>query len=132
MILFVDDEPEYIENYEIALEESAFDVEAISDVDEALDFVKENKKKIDGIVLDIMMSFGHYFDEQETAQGTRTGISFYKKIREMLPKIPVFVLTNVSDHKVEEYFETQENCYYYYKKKPFEFAKFVRNKLGTS
>lgn len=132
MILFVDDEPEYIENYQTALEESNFDVEAIPDVDEALEFVKENSKKIDGIVLDIMMSFGQGFDEKETERGTRTGVVFYKRIRETLPQTPVFVLTNVSDPKVEDFFETEENCYYYFKRKPFEFAKFVRNKLGTS
>jgi DNA-binding response OmpR family regulator len=130
MILFVDDEPEYVENYEIALNESHFSVKTISDVDEALKFIDANPKIIQAIVLDVMMSFGTSFGENETDGGTRTGVLLYKKLRETLPTIPVFALTNVSDDGVKEYFEAELNCYFSPKRKPFEFAKFVKEKIG--
>lgn len=129
MLLFIDDEPEYIENYELALNDMGFEVNIISDIDEALNFIKSPPDDLEAIILDIMMSFGNSFDEKETEQGTRTGIYFYKKIRENLPQIQIFPLTNVTDETVKNHFEGDENCHFTFKKKPFEFAKLVKKTL---
>jgi CheY-like chemotaxis protein len=132
MILLIDDEPEYIKNYKIALEDERFQTELITNVDEALSFIHTRGRDIEAIILDIMMPYGDSFSGEETHGGTRTGTRFYGKIREVLPDTPIFILTNVSDENIEEQFSNDKNCSFHPKGKPFAFAEIIRNRLrGT-
>jgi len=129
MILLIDDEPEYIKNYKIALEDEKFQTELITNVDEALSFIHTKKSEIEAIILDIMMPYGDSFSGEETNGGTRTGARFYYKIREVLPNTPIFILTNVSDENIEEQFSNDKNCSFHTKGRPFAFAETIRNRL---
>ncbi len=130
MILFIDDEPEYTSNYEIALVELGFEVVTLIDVDDVFGFLDENHDSIECIVLDSMMSFGKRFSKAETENGTRTGVVFYREFRKIMPSTKVFVLTNVTDVKVETFFLDEPNCYFDNKSiKPFPFARKVKTIL---
>ena len=47
MILFMDDEPEYTSNYEIALVELGFEVVTLIDVDDVFGFLEQNHDSIE-------------------------------------------------------------------------------------
>ncbi len=109
MILFVDDEPRIMDSYKFHLE---FNLQAIgkelhffSKVDEAMGFYKNNFSELELIILDVMMPGGETFDFKETNGGIRTGFLFYKKIREDLPKIPIFIFTNSIEEEIKSEIE---------------------------
>ena len=129
MILFIDDEKRYVKNYIEELEEVGFEVNYINNVGDALEFIKSKEsKKIESIVLDVMMPSGKIFTNEETEEGLNTGIEFYKKFRDNFPNTKVFVLTNVSREDVRDFFEEQKDCFFARKDNimPVEFAKKVK------
>jgi len=134
MILFIDDEKRYVKNYIEELEEGkegeevGFEVNYINNVGNALEFIKsEESKKIEAIVLDIMMPSNGFFADDEV----EIGIQFYNECRKHFPDTKVFVLTNVSREDVREFFEKQKDCYFDRKDDimPVEFAKKVYQEL---
>ncbi len=132
MILFIDDEKRYVKNYIEALEEVGFEVNYINNVGDALEFIKsEESKKIELIVLDVMMPSGKIFTNEETDEGLNTGIGFYKKFRDNFPNTKVFMLTNVTRENVREFFEGQKDCFFDRKDDimPVGFAKKVKDIL---
>ena len=67
MILFIDDEKRYVRNYIEELEEIGFEVNYINNVVDALKFIKsEESKKLEAVVLDVMMPSGEIFTDEET------------------------------------------------------------------
>lgn len=102
MILLVDDEKRRMESYVEELRLSGYEVEIKSDVDSALDFFNENYKQIELLILDIMMPAGNVFENVDTKYGLRTGIIFYKKIRNLNLSLPIIIFTNVSNEAVEK------------------------------
>lgn len=95
MILFVDDEKRRMKSYVEELENSGYEVEFESDVDSALKNFKNNKDKIDLVILDIMMPAGDSFNNTQTENGLKTGICLYQEIRKQKEIIPIIILTNI-------------------------------------
>lgn len=131
MILFIDDEKRYVKNYIEELEkveEVGFEVNYINNVGNALEFIKsEESKKIEAIVLDVMMPSNGFFVDDEV----EIGIQFYNEYRKHFPHTKVFVLTNVSREDVREFFEKEKDCFFDRKEDimPVEFAKKVYQEL---
>lgn len=115
MILIIDDEQRYIQNYQEELEDIGFKTLLLGDVDEAYEALELRKGELEGIVLDIMMPYGTHFTADETLEGVKTGIKFYERIEPLVKDVPVFVLTNVSNPEVSDYFGDKLNCHFFRK-----------------
>jgi DNA-binding response OmpR family regulator len=94
IILFIDDEPQYIKPYTQAFEISDFNVKVFPNVDIAWDFICSHTDEILAIILDIMMPPGKLFDFDKTKEGLRTGILLVERLRELDERIPIVILTN--------------------------------------
>lgn len=134
MILFIDDEKRYSTIYVEAIEDEGHVVEFQKDVDEAWGFFDANADDIDLIVLDIMMSPGSTFGDEDTEGGLRTGLFFYERVREKAPDLPVVILTNASDEELIDRFRGEVRCWFRQKKNylPFEIAREVRRILALT
>jgi DNA-binding response OmpR family regulator len=132
MILIIDDEIRRFENYIYFLKKAGYEVKIIKNVDAALEFIYSNLDSIKLLILDIMMSPGNTFTDEETQYGLRTGIPFYRKIRERSKDMPIMVLTNVTDWNVSELFKGEKNCWFYTKEKclPSTFPAIVQEIAG--
>ena len=128
MILFVDDEPRELDSHRLELEMSGYGVVFESDVDNALQFIEENRDNIELLILDIMMPVGKAF-ENARHEGMRTGIDFYERIRKTFANLPVIIFTNVTDELVMGKFseENEANCWFLRKADflPYELAEKV-------
>ncbi len=133
MILFIDDEPNRVEVYARDLRMSGFEVLFKDSVDQALAAIQEEPALISLMILDVMLAPGESFEGEDTNEGLRTGINLYNRIRTIVPRLPVIILTNVTDEKVADWFQKQENCWFFRKKDifPFEFTEEVRKILGA-
>jgi CheY-like chemotaxis protein len=131
MILFVDDEKRRMDSYVQDLVLSGHEVEFKSDVDSALEFFADNRTQIKLLILDIMMPTGESFDDDQTRYGLRTGIAFYRKIREQNPSLSTIIFTNVSDENLAEEISIGSNVLFCQKDNflPFELEKEVRKIL---
>jgi CheY-like chemotaxis protein len=138
MILLIDDEPRGISSYKEDLQlelEPKYEVKYLKRVDDALRFFEEKAGQIDLIILDIMMPPGESFrDDKTTESGLRTGVSFYERVRKTAPKLPVIILTNVSDPRVLDRFNREANCWFLQKKDvlPFQLTETVVGILSPS
>jgi CheY-like chemotaxis protein len=110
MILFVDDEMREVRDYVNELEISGYPVVFMDDASEALEFFYNKSRKVSLLILDLMMPPGSNFEGMDTELGLRTGVCFFKKIREKAPDLYVFVLTNVSDDDVAKHFHSERKC----------------------
>lgn len=129
MILFVDDERRVMDSYSLELAICGYDVRFETKVDVAIKFFEAHLSEVELLVLDIMMPTGESFKNSSTARGLRTGLPFYKRVRQHAPQLPVVILTNVTDEGIEEYFKKEKHCWFLRKVDflPFEFAKEVNN-----
>ncbi|MDJ0657921.1 MAG: response regulator [Crocosphaera sp.] len=110
MILIVDDEPRRMEVYIEELKLSNYQVELAEDINEALDYFDKRQGEIELLILDIMMRSGKLSGEHGINGGLRTGIIFYKKIRDNNKSLPIIILSNfdkIDDQEVEQ--EIQNN-----------------------
>ena len=108
-LLFIDDDDLRTRSLREGLESiGGFDVEFIQEIDEALEFFKENIKAIDVVTLDIMMPhkdipeykkfvIKKYFSNNK--DGTFTGLKLMEQIHEIMEneklKIPFIILSVV-------------------------------------
>ena len=131
MILFVDDEGRYMDSYRAELMLAGYDVSFQKDVDWALPFLVEHLDDVELLILDIMMPPGQSFQDAETHGGLRTGVPFYEKIRELAPRLPVIIFTNVSDEQLAKRFRAEANCRFLRKENflPYELVATVREIL---
>lgn len=117
MILFIDDEPEYISAFAQAFELTDFEVSTITNLDEAWEYLKENKDEVDAIILDVMMPPGKLLNLEETANGLRSGIIFLEYLKELDEGIPVIILTNANKKNIEK---ISHRNYFIYEKKEID------------
>lgn len=96
MILFIDDEPEKLIEYDEALRETGFKVKWVEDAEEGMKCFLENISRIDAVILDIMMPPPAILGDGVTDFGMRTGIKILDRIREETENIPVMIFTNLS------------------------------------
>lgn len=127
MILFIDDEPHRMESYILELEISGYEILCESNVDKAWAYFQRNRGQVELCIIDLMMPPGSIFRNTYTRGGTGTGISFYKKIREISPDCPIIFLTNSSDASVFEEFEQEKRCLYLRKRDylPYELVDVI-------
>lgn len=130
MILIVDDEKRYIDNYMVELVICGYGDEVMlkTNVDAALHYLKENLAGIQLLILDIMMPPGESFRNSNAQLGLRTGVDFYERIRKDAPDLPVIIFTNVGDPSLEERFASERRCWFMRKTDylPHEFAEEVQ------
>ena len=128
--MFVDDERRVMDSYVLELALCGYEVDFETKVDVAWEFFEENVDKIQLLILDIMMPPGENFKHAHTTGGLRTGVPFYKQVRQRAPRLPVVILTNVTDENVEQFFSQEKHCRFLRKVDylPFEFAEEV-NKI---
>lgn len=128
MILFVDDERRHTDAYTQDLTRSGYEVVYHSSVDNAMHYFDANSAKIGLVILDLMMPPGDSFKDVDTDDGLRTGKHFYKRVREKVTKLPVIILTNVSDDDLRAEFERDKNCWYFEKEHylPYEITQEVK------
>ena len=101
MILFIDDEPHRLREYEEALCEEGFKVTWATDAEEGMKTFLAHQSKIDVIILDVMMPPPAVWGDAMTDFGMRTGLKLLERIREETECIPVMVLTNLSLSSVD-------------------------------
>ena len=113
MILFVDDERRIMDSYlqylRAMMAPHNYQVEFVSDIDEAVTFFERNLETLDLVILDIMMPPGKFTSER-TNGGLKTGLAFYEKVREVSKDLPIIIFTNFFDHEVDEKFRRDQNC----------------------
>lgn len=115
MIVFLDDEPERIQDYvEVVNREFPGQVSDYVDIKETLELVSDGN--VDVLILDIMMPPG-LLGMDKTEAGLRTGMVVYEKVRDMKQgaELPVIILTNVRNPNVVDYFQKQKNCWFFSK-----------------
>lgn len=127
-VLFVDDDPYGSDYYVKMLKTKKLDVHYVHKVDDALDLA--SRTNYDGVVIDIMMPKGEFFDELETSGGFRAGIALAIEMSNLQPDAWLIALTNSRAYDVEAWFK-QECCAYYCKAEvePEDFAAIVENIL---
>jgi len=133
MILFVDDERRRVSSYVEELEDSGYTIEFQTKVDDAWNYFEEHVDEIELLILDIMMSPGRAFQDEDTDGGLRTGVHFYERVRDRAPYLPVMVFTNASPEAMTERFRGEENCWYMPKTDylPYEIAREIRRILAS-
>jgi len=128
MILFVDDERRHTDAYTQDLIRSGYKVVYPPGVDNAVHYFDANSTQIELVILDLMMPPGKTFEHVDTDDGLRTGKHFYYRVREKVSKLPVIILTNVSEDDVRAEFERDKNCWYFEKEHylPYEITQEVK------
>ena len=129
----IDDEQRETNSYVDELRFSGYQVQFERDTDRAIQYLKNHLAEIELLILDIMMPPGQTLAKADTRNGLRTGVQLYALIREFAPDLPVLVLTNVSDHAVEEKLTRSANCRYLRKEDhlPFELVEEIRQFLTS-
>jgi len=120
-ILFVDDESREMDSFRLELVMTGHEVAFKTKTDDAWKYFEENLAGIDMLILDIMMPSGSLLNDEDTENGLRTGILFFQKLREKEPRMPVVILTNVSDKSVADWFNDQPRCVFLRKEDVFPF-----------
>ena len=101
-ILFIDDDMRRMQWRIKYLELEGYEIVKAETVGEALEKAKLLKSEIGLVILDIMMPGNGIFKKEETQGYTRTGRLILNRIKEILPSIPIIILTIVEDEEFEE------------------------------
>jgi CheY-like chemotaxis protein len=113
VILFVDDEIGQFENDVENLTRAGFEVHPAASVDEAMTFLNERHRDVEGIICDIMMPHGAFFNGADTREGLRTGVKLFEWVRARWPEIPFIAFTNISwDKPLWDHLRKQPRCLY--------------------
>ena len=130
MILFVDDEPFYVDSYVDDLKDAGFDVLSQKRIAAAMKAFEEQQAQVDLIIIDIIMPSDGVVDD--TQGDLRTGFAFFDWVRHRSPNLPVIVLTNASASDVDQKFVAQPRCRLVRKDQclPFELVQHVQELLG--
>jgi len=131
MILFVDNEKEYVENVISEAESLGLEVRFCGDVDEALAVLSSAGASIEAIVLDVMMPHGASFSGSDTGDNMVTGLKLLTRIREKGVAVPVVLLTSLEPERapVEKFAVEYPPCTVIRKrdKWSFEIAECIRD-----
>ena len=85
----------YMWYYENALRESEHPYTVVRTVDEAVALLRTDPSKFDVVSIDIIMPTGDIFADEDTSNGTMTGITLLKWIVSQRLSVSVIVLSNV-------------------------------------
>ncbi|GBF82112.1 response regulator [Aphanothece sacrum] len=137
MFVIVDDELERMRVYIEELQLCNYQVELVGNIDDALEYFDKKKEQIELLILDIMMASGQLSREPGINGGLRTGIVFYKKIRENDKNLPIIIFSNLSqinDQEIEEEIENNPRSKFLQKIEtlPYQFVEEVKEMLSLS
>lgn len=100
MILFVDDDAVYIQDYLDELEEppNKYPVHHEHNIDKAFEFIIKNSQDIKLLVLDMMIPSGNLLKGKDNDNGRRTGRLFVEELkkRKDLKSFPIIFFTHVN------------------------------------
>jgi CheY-like chemotaxis protein len=132
LVLLVDDDRLAVPLYKEALEVKGFAVKQCFDADSALSFVRDKKSEIGVIVLDIMIPPGKTYENLDTGEGLKTGVFLYDTLRQILPDVPIIVLTNVTeDETLNEFRQRGVNFWQKASLLPSRLVKLVSKAVGS-
>jgi CheY-like chemotaxis protein len=130
MIVIVDDEKRYMDNYILELVLSGYNdrVRLETDVDAAMRYIEGNLSSVELLILDIMMPPGQDFDNNTAQSGLRAGVEFFDRIRKLSGSLPVIIFTNVGNAALASRFEQEKHTWFMRKTDyfPHEFAHEVQ------
>jgi CheY-like chemotaxis protein len=134
VILYVDDEPSYVDDYIEVLRASDYEVVTERNVDQAWKSFEENLAGIQLLVVDLMMAPAAPFNAADTHGGLWTGVRFFEMARAKAPQLPIIILTNLHDDQIEQRFRSDERCRFLLKENtdPFELTDQVKRLLTDS
>ena len=119
-ILWLDNDPAYLETYEEALRESGFEVTLTTTVTAAERLLA--KEKYDLLILDVMIptkseAEENFYPPETTDSGLKTGLLFYRRMKARLDeqRTPVLVMTvrldsGILDEFVDAGLERENFC----------------------
>lgn len=136
IILFIDDENRGMESYyqELRLEfKNQYEIKFINDIDKANQFLEQNPKNIQLIILDVMMPLGEIFKSIDADDGLKTGIRFYEKIRQDFPQLLIIMFTNYFNEELETKINADQNSLFLHKEDylPFELTDEIKEILKS-
>ena len=112
-ILFIDDEPEFVDPQVVALEEAGYEVTLESAPDAAVALLQE--RDFDLIILDLIMPPRRRDRErgEQELDFAETGVKLYREIRDELGivDIPIIFLTVVRDQDIRREIRRRERKY---------------------
>lgn len=134
MIMFVDDEPFFIDSYVESLRASGFDIEVFKRISAAQAYFEQHESEVRLIVTDLLMpSRGAFEESEEDALGdTDTGMLFVKWIRNRGSSTPIIILTNKTAPDIDVWSATQKACKVLHKGpqcSPFRLEAIIRESL---
>jgi CheY-like chemotaxis protein len=130
MIFFVDDDRRYIKDYIEELTSRRYEVEHRYNIDDAFTEIIENHKKIELLVVDMMMPPGDLLEDRDHENGKRTGMLFVKKLEEEIGEIefPLILFTHVNIERLN----TQCRRYQKEDHTPDEFANIIEKIINKT
>ncbi len=140
MILFIDDDgPVYLKRYKEAVEaRTGHGVQwatGATTVEDALWWVRAERKQIKLVILDIAMAGGTVFPNEVTKGGKITGLLLYDRIRQLAPELPVLIFTQMPDLSLPDRFGggREKLCWFAYKPdyEPDDLAALVATILAS-
>ena len=132
MIAFVDDEQRLVGAYLDELKAAGLEVHSYGSLDRASEFFQKSARQVELLILDVMAPPGSAFKNVDTREGLESGLRFYEHVRLLRPDLPVVVLTNSPDPKVEQKFASEKTCWFLRKSQclPFELANLIKKILA--
>ena len=103
---------DYMWNYAKALEEAGYQVTAVNSADDALSLLETKDPRFDLTILDVMMPPGRRFRDKAHLKGMRTGIHLALRIAEIIPDLPIVILTNSRDPEIQNRLGDVRNVYH--------------------
>jgi CheY-like chemotaxis protein len=94
-VIHLDDDILISEFYREELDDKGFEVRLMHRVSECFDELKK-AEVWDALILDVMMPHADHaeFDYSQSDDGLLTGVLITRKVRELYPDLPIFILTN--------------------------------------
>src|SRR5580692_7089942 len=131
MILFLDDDVAFLDDYCDELKARGYEGLIVSSTDDAFQIMTTRGDELQVVVVDMMMPPGQIFEDEETQSGTRTGELFYRKLRSIRQDVPVVFFTNRNTEQLDGAFREDPRCRMFMKEEllPREFADMIADFL---
>jgi CheY-like chemotaxis protein len=104
MILFIDDELDFVESYREGLSDAGYEVQLMSDLDEAYTFLRQRYDRVQLVIFDVMIE-GDFevLSNVDTNGGKRAGEKLLLEVlgweneNKKCPTVPKIIFTNVKE-----------------------------------
>lgn len=108
-VLYIDDEADTLKMASVfeVIGEEGIELLPVSRIGDVHIVINENHHEIGLVVLDIIIPPEEFYGLDETNGGTTTGLRLLKDIREVLPKVPIIIVSvrrmNVATDEIDRY-----------------------------